>query len=265
MTGFVRDPRTGGCTAGASPANPGFSPVVERRPSTFAIVDHLRLQVAPGRLIGLPSVWRYQLLAGLVDVRLGQARIQSEQLGALFPLFGQKVQFAVKRTGHFFLRRFAAFAAFVKFWWLGCHTRSPCHQSVMEVMAWTIAPSQIKYFLVAKFGRRPNTDKVFVQRSTPRSDRECGRHFKAVRMSSPIPSKCCSSVTPFYPLAADETMALAMTLFSSGAEDFLKPSPVTVVVIKQRGSIMQGDVISLIHQPSCRSSLHGMRTRPLAG
>jgi hypothetical protein len=72
-------------------------------------------------------------------------------------------------------------------------------------------------------------------------------------------------VTPSYPLAADETMVLPTIPFSCGPEDFPKPSPVTVVVIKQRDSIVCGDVISLIHQPSCRSSLLGMHTRPLAG
>jgi hypothetical protein len=72
-------------------------------------------------------------------------------------------------------------------------------------------------------------------------------------------------VTPFHPLAANETMALPTIPFSRSAEDFLKPSPDTVVVIRQRASVMCGDVISLIHQPSCRSSLLGMHTRPLAG
>jgi hypothetical protein len=82
---------------------------------------------------------------------------------------------------------------------------------------------------------------------------------------SPVLSECHNFLTPFHPSMADETMAPATTLFLRGAEDFLKPSHATFVVVKQRGSIMRGDVISLIHQPSCRSSLLGMRTRPLAG
>mgnify|MGYP005812256327 CR=1 FL=1 len=50
---------------------------------------------------------------------------------------------------------------------------------------------------------------------------------------SPVLSECRNFVTPFHPPMADETMAPATTLFTQSAEDFLKPSPVTVVVVKQ--------------------------------
>ncbi|MCA6111664.1 hypothetical protein [Bradyrhizobium cenepequi] len=130
-------------------------------------------------------------------------------------------------------------------------------------MAWTIAPSKIKYFLVAKFVRRPNADKVFVQQKSLTNENPVGI-LEQVRMS-PVLSECRNSVTPFHPSTADQTMALATTLFSRSAEDFQKPSPATVVVVKQPGSIMRGDRVSLTHQPSRRSSQLGMHTRPLAG
>jgi hypothetical protein len=47
-----------------------------------------------------------------------------------------------------------------------------------------------------------------------------------------VPGERVKSVIAFYPPMADETMAPAATPFSPSAEDFLKPLPVTVVVVK---------------------------------
>jgi hypothetical protein len=126
---------------------------------------------------------------------------------------------------------------------------------------------QEQMLFLSNFGRRPNTDKLFVQRRADHRRLKMRAIFEEhdpEKWKPASPNECRNSVTRSHPSTADETMAPATTLFSHSADDSLKPSPATVVLVRVPGSAMRGDV-SLIHRLSCRSSLLGMHQRPLAG